>query len=147
MVCTWPCDLMDKALVFGTKDCRFESCQGHFSAGGRFIAEGCQFAEFWVPAQARKGCALCIALHCALCKICIVHCALCIALCIVQNIQFVCSFLVFGACAEASSWQRQHSCFPQCCRDRKMHFSLAPQNTHRGLEPTTTRLRALRSAD
>ena len=22
---------MDKALVFGTKDCRFESCQGHFS--------------------------------------------------------------------------------------------------------------------
>ena len=29
--CThWPCGLMDKALVFGTKDCRFESCQGHF---------------------------------------------------------------------------------------------------------------------
>ena len=32
---TWPrhrgpCGLMDKALVFGTKDCRFESCQGHF---------------------------------------------------------------------------------------------------------------------
>jgi hypothetical protein len=27
--CTWPCGLMDKALVFGTKDCRFESCQGH----------------------------------------------------------------------------------------------------------------------
>ena len=26
---TWPCGLMDKALVFGTKDCRFESCQGH----------------------------------------------------------------------------------------------------------------------
>jgi hypothetical protein len=22
---------MDKALVFGTKDCRFESCQGHLS--------------------------------------------------------------------------------------------------------------------
>ena len=44
---------MDKALVFGTKDCRFESCQGHFSAGGCFIAEGCQLAEFWVPAQAR----------------------------------------------------------------------------------------------
>ena len=22
---------MDKALVFGTKDCRFESCQGHMS--------------------------------------------------------------------------------------------------------------------
>ena len=27
---TGPCGLMDKALVFGTKDCRFESCQGHF---------------------------------------------------------------------------------------------------------------------
>ena len=26
-----PCGLMDKALVFGTKDCRFESCQGHFA--------------------------------------------------------------------------------------------------------------------
>ena len=25
----WPCGLMDMALVFGTKDCRFESCQGH----------------------------------------------------------------------------------------------------------------------
>ena len=24
-----PCGLMDKALVFGTKDCRLESCQGH----------------------------------------------------------------------------------------------------------------------
>ena len=23
-----PCGLMDKALVFGTQDCRFESCQG-----------------------------------------------------------------------------------------------------------------------
>ena len=28
-VTTGPCGLMDKALVFGTKDCRFESCQGH----------------------------------------------------------------------------------------------------------------------
>ena len=28
-LCTRPCGLMDKALVFGTKDCRFESCQGH----------------------------------------------------------------------------------------------------------------------
>ena len=24
-----PCGLMDKALAFGTKDCRLESCQGH----------------------------------------------------------------------------------------------------------------------
>ena len=32
---------MDKALVFGTKDCRFESCQGHFllNAGGRAANE------------------------------------------------------------------------------------------------------------
>ena len=29
---TWPCGLMDKALVFGTKDCRLESCQGHACA-------------------------------------------------------------------------------------------------------------------
>ena len=26
-----PCGLMDKALVFGTKGCRIESCQGHFA--------------------------------------------------------------------------------------------------------------------
>ena len=26
----WPCGLMDKALVFGTKDYRFESSQGHW---------------------------------------------------------------------------------------------------------------------
>ena len=28
----WPCGLMCKALVLGTKDCRFESCQGHFAS-------------------------------------------------------------------------------------------------------------------
>ena len=33
---TWPCGLMDKALVFGTKDCRFESCQGHHRSWGYF---------------------------------------------------------------------------------------------------------------
>ena len=27
----WSCGLMDKALVFGTKDCRFESYQDHIS--------------------------------------------------------------------------------------------------------------------
>ena len=32
MFCTWPCGLMDKALVFGTKDCRFESCSALFPA-------------------------------------------------------------------------------------------------------------------
>ena len=30
----WPCGLMDKALVFGTKDCRFESCQGQVLLAG-----------------------------------------------------------------------------------------------------------------
>ena len=35
-----PCGLMDKALVFGTKDCRFESCQGHCVPGhGNLIFE------------------------------------------------------------------------------------------------------------
>ena len=27
----WPRGLMDKALVFRTKDCRFESCRGHLA--------------------------------------------------------------------------------------------------------------------
>ena len=29
---TWPVGLMDKAVVFGIKDCRLESCQGHACA-------------------------------------------------------------------------------------------------------------------
>ena len=29
MITMRSCGLMDKALVFGTKDCRFESCQDH----------------------------------------------------------------------------------------------------------------------
>ena len=37
----WPCGLMDKALVFGTKDCRFESGQGHFF-GLVALVVGCQ---------------------------------------------------------------------------------------------------------
>ena len=32
-----PCGLMDKALFFGTKDCRFESCQGHASRSNSVI--------------------------------------------------------------------------------------------------------------
>ena len=28
--CNWPRGLMDKASVFGTEDCRFESYRGHF---------------------------------------------------------------------------------------------------------------------
>ena len=33
----WPCGLMDKALVLGTKDCRFESCQGQFVSPWRLV--------------------------------------------------------------------------------------------------------------
>ena len=33
LILQWPCGLMDKALVFGTKDCRFKSCQGHSVLG------------------------------------------------------------------------------------------------------------------
>ena len=33
----WPCGLMDKALVFGTKDCRFESCLGQFLDLGHML--------------------------------------------------------------------------------------------------------------
>ena len=35
-----PCGLMDKALVLGTKDCRFESCQGHTERTGRGFRSG-----------------------------------------------------------------------------------------------------------
>ena len=35
-----PCGLMDKALVFGTKDCRFESCQGQFSCHDNIMEHG-----------------------------------------------------------------------------------------------------------
>ena len=47
MATRWPCGLMDKALVFGTKDCRFESCQGQ--ASPRVVA-------LW--ARAKAGAAL-----------------------------------------------------------------------------------------
>ena len=48
--CTWPCGLMDKALVFGTKDCRFESCQGHIFGAANWISVGCAVLaihKFW----------------------------------------------------------------------------------------------------
>ena len=35
---------MDKVLVFGTKDCRFESCQGHFMQAAPFFGAGIQGA-------------------------------------------------------------------------------------------------------
>jgi hypothetical protein len=31
---------MDKAFVFGTKDCRFESCQGHSLPAALFPKDG-----------------------------------------------------------------------------------------------------------
>ena len=44
----WLCGLWEKALVVGTKDCRFESCQGHF--GLRFAPRAATARErgsFW----------------------------------------------------------------------------------------------------
>ena len=38
LTCRRPCGLMGVALDFGTKDCRFESCQGHFYASLAFPA-------------------------------------------------------------------------------------------------------------
>ena len=43
MLIVWPCGLMDKVLVFGTKDCRFESCQGHFAG---HVASRSRLASF-----------------------------------------------------------------------------------------------------
>ena len=37
------CGLMDKALVFGTKDCRFESCQDHSSCAAALHHIGASF--------------------------------------------------------------------------------------------------------
>ena len=48
-----PCGLMDKALVFGTKDCRFESCQGHFATGIQCAASG--GLEMQRPLQPMRG--------------------------------------------------------------------------------------------
>ena len=40
----WPCGLMDKALLFGSKDCRFESCQGH-SDGAQHAWQFCDLLQ------------------------------------------------------------------------------------------------------
>ena len=45
-----PCGLMDKALVFGTKDCRFESCQGHRCQG-----RGSNFKDANTPDHSNDG--------------------------------------------------------------------------------------------
>ena len=37
---------MDKALVFGTKDCRFESCQGHAIGNARIATPHAGLLEF-----------------------------------------------------------------------------------------------------
>ena len=39
-LCKGPCGLMDKALVFRTKDCRFESCQGQVLPASRLHFAG-----------------------------------------------------------------------------------------------------------
>ena len=49
----WPRGLMDKASVFGTEDCRFESYRGHFynlfSAGAQSIQADCFPPEKLLP--------------------------------------------------------------------------------------------------
>ena len=49
-----PCGLMDKALVFGTKDCRFESCQGHFYPLLSFICS--YLKKSWPPMVFKTVC-------------------------------------------------------------------------------------------
>ena len=44
----WPCGLVDKALVLGTKDCRFESCQGQlFQKILNLLGEGVTPFRIW----------------------------------------------------------------------------------------------------
>jgi hypothetical protein len=52
-----PCGLMDKALVFGTKDCRFESCQGHsrLAASQRAAVALATRVRGLAPGTARRG--------------------------------------------------------------------------------------------
>ena len=49
----WPCGLMDKALVFGTKDRRLESCQGQalpeYAVLGRAMRSSCPRLRPRVP--------------------------------------------------------------------------------------------------
>ena len=49
----WPCGLMDKALLFGSKDCRFESCQGHFSITNNTITIMTITKSIGAPSRAR----------------------------------------------------------------------------------------------
>ena len=47
-----PCGLMDKALVFGTKDCRFESWAGHFPGCAAILVKSIRCQSGSNPAQA-----------------------------------------------------------------------------------------------
>ena len=49
-----PCGLMDKALVFGNKDCRVESCQGHFYPLLPFICS--YLKKSWPPMVFKTVC-------------------------------------------------------------------------------------------
>ena len=102
----WPCGLMDKALGLGTKDCRFESCQGQFASQRPIMCVACvpvMCLYVAVPAAMRS----CVGVH---------------------------LFAYLCACAVVRAALRE------CARG----LGKAPTV---GLEPTTTRLRALRSAD
>ena len=53
----WPCGLMDKALVFGTKDCRFESCQGQVQVtmgAAHGVSQHTPHTLWWSPHSATQ---------------------------------------------------------------------------------------------
>ena len=56
----WPCGLMDKALVFGTKDCRLQSCQGQLVSVAVWLKQvGAQAT--WSFCQSRLASGCCVA--------------------------------------------------------------------------------------
>ena len=56
----WPCGLMDKALVFGAKDCRLESCQGQLVSVAVWLKQvGAQAT--WSFCQSRLASGCCVA--------------------------------------------------------------------------------------
>ena len=50
----WSCGLMDKALVLGTKDCRFESCQDHVLHLKRCVCTLGLHMQAWVTCCSRS---------------------------------------------------------------------------------------------
>ena len=61
---TWPCGLMDKALVFGTKNCRFESCQCQACSGEHYPAHS-NVSRAPPGTHGRYGCACSSGLWCS----------------------------------------------------------------------------------